>query len=121
MDPINKIESDPETVALGLFASRPSILKAFLELTENGFLENKWNPLVDPVQWEYNVKPTDAELRRIATIRLFHGKGFIERVTDEGKAKFRVNANEWAMEVRKAYNHLPQTLKDKIIEELSAR
>lgn len=120
MEKNNNPQSDPESEALGLFASRPSILETFLDLTESGSLDIKWNPLEDPVQWETDVKPSDTDLKQISALRLFNEKGFFDGVIDEGTAKFRVIASEWAMEVRKAYNHLPQTLKEKIKEELRA-
>lgn len=113
--------SDPEKEALALFAGRPSILEAFLDLTEKGSLAIRWDPLKDPIQWETDEKPTEKELERIAAMRVFYEKGFIMSVTDNGLADFTVIADDWAIGVRKAFDNLPSILKEKIREELSMK
>ncbi|MEE8433183.1 MAG: hypothetical protein V3S64_00210, partial [bacterium] len=98
----NRSHGDPESQALALFAGRPSILEAFYDLTEKGFMDIRWNPLDDPVQWESKKKPTEKELERILALRVFNKKGYIESVTDQGTANYVVSADDWAMKVRHA-------------------
>ncbi len=112
------IGTDLEFEALALFAARPSLLETFLDLTESGHLEIRWNPLEDPIQWEAKGKPTEFELKRISALRVFRDKGYIESVTDHAIAEFSVIASPRAMAVREAYDRVPAALKERIKQEM---
>ena len=106
-----------EMEALVLFAGRPSVLEAFYDLTDNQFINLRWDPMQEPEKWE--AKPTDEEIKRLAAVRALAESGYVSGVNHNRIADFTVVWSKRAEEVRKALDGLPKNLKEIIKEEVA--
>ena len=119
LGPTFGIDADIEMEALIIFAGKKHVLECFLDLTDNGYITTPWNPLQDPETWGILEKPPRGELQKVAVIRIFDERGYIERVTDLGVTdlgvtNYSVIASTKAMEIRNAYDRIPPKLKEKL-------
>lgn len=113
----NKIVSDDlELEAILLFTGHTAIRDAFLELTDQGHIHLKTNPMEKKFRWEAPGRPTEKDIERDAAVWILIDSGLIADMEDCGTADFSAISAEKAEKVRAIYDQLPKKLKNKIFD-----